>query len=98
MILVRRSLPACFLFLLSLPAAAAASAPTAVFGPSTWGTAVDGEQVMSGDGIWDEGGEPTTYARQWLRCDASGDSCGAIDGADEWDYITTVADIGSTLR
>src|SRR4051794_39771434 len=93
-----RSLLAALALLLVLPAVAAASAPTHELGPLIWGPAVDGEQIESLAGVWDGGGEPTTYPYQWLRCAPAGDSCVAIDGADQWDHIATVADIGSTLR
>lgn len=93
-----RSLIAALALLLVVPALAAASPPTVVLGPSTWGTAVDGEPLGSWGGTWDEGGEATTYERQWLLCDAEGGSCEAIDGADGESYSVLASDIGSTLR
>jgi hypothetical protein len=93
-----RALIVSLAILLAAPALAAASPPSVLSGPSTWGTAVDGEPLGSWEGLWDEGGEATTYARQWLLCDAEGESCEAIDGADGESYEVPAADIGSTLR
>jgi hypothetical protein len=41
---------------------------------------------------------PTTAAYAWLRCDAAGDNCAAIAGANKTTYVATKADEGSTLR
>ncbi len=40
----------------------------------------------------------TTYAAGWERCDSSGSNCHAISGANNWQYTTTSADVGFTLR
>ena len=39
-----------------------------------------------------------SYAYQWRRCDASGESCAAITGATGQDYTTSSADVGHTVR
>jgi hypothetical protein len=42
--------------------------------------------------------DPTSYAIQFLRCEADGTNCAAISGADQGTYTPSGADVGHTLR
>lgn len=48
-------------------------------------------------GSW-TGKAPITIARQWQRCDATGNNCVDISGATASTYLLVAADIGSTVR
>jgi hypothetical protein len=50
----------------------------------------------SSDGTWSN--SPTSYARQWLRCDAAGAACAPIGGATSATYDPVAADAGRTLE
>ena len=41
---------------------------------------------------------PTELGYQWQLCDAAGNGCGDIAGADTPDYVLTSGDVGHTLR
>ncbi len=75
-----------------------ALAPAATTAPSiSAGSApIVGTTLTGSDGAWNS--SPTGYARQWVRCDATGASCVAIAGATGASYIVAAADSGSTLR
>jgi hypothetical protein len=64
--------------------------------PQLSGSAVEGESVSGSQGEW--ANTPTTYAYQWLQCDASGNVCAPILGADASTYAPTITDVGHTLR
>jgi hypothetical protein len=82
----------------SAPSAVVSSktAPTPTTAPSISGSPQAGATMTASNGTWS--GSPTGYAFQWLRCDASGDSCAAIAGATSSTYKPTQADAGGTLR
>ena len=40
---------------------------------------------------------PTSFAYQWMRCDAAGANCAAIAGATAQTYTLTATDVGATL-
>ncbi len=74
------------------------------FGPviaptnSTAPEVTEGETTMAASpGVWD-GTPPFEYIYQWQRCDASGDECVEIPGADEAIYELGDEDGGMTLR
>jgi hypothetical protein len=73
------------------------ASPSNTTPPAISGTARDGQTLTASDGTW-SGTPPFTYARQWLRCDASGASCTAIAGATGATYTLTSADVKSTIR
>ena len=88
------------------PSAPADSAPSAVVQaavapaittlPSITGTARVGQTLTANRGEW--ANNPTTYAYQWRRCNASGDACVDIPGETSTVRIVTAGDLGSTLR
>jgi hypothetical protein len=53
------------------------------------------ETVNSTVGTWSN--EPTTYAYQWLRCNAAGAECSKIAGATVSTYTVAAADVGHAL-
>src|SRR5579884_495825 len=75
---------------------AAGGGPVNVGTPVISGAAQQGQTLTVSNGGW--GGNPTSYAYAWSRCDASGGSCAAIAGATAATYVPTVADVGHTLR
>jgi hypothetical protein len=72
------------------------AAPSNTSLPSISGSARDGSLLTASHGSWT--GSPTSYAYQWLRCDAQGGNCGAISGATSQRYTVQTADVGSRLR
>jgi Concanavalin A-like lectin/glucanases superfamily len=70
-------------------------APTNTAPPSVSGPARTYWSEVADAGTWTRDASTTV---QWRRCDASGDSCSAIDGATAVRYRTTAADTGMTLR
>jgi hypothetical protein len=64
--------------------------------PVVTGTTTQGQVLTTTTGTWI--GSPTGYAYQWLRCDASGNSCVTIAGATATTYTLVLADVGSTIR
>jgi hypothetical protein len=74
----------------------AANAPANTAAPTVSGTTQVGQTLTAGEGGW--ANAPTSYAYQWLRCDSTGDNCGAIGGATARTYVATSADRGSALR
>jgi uncharacterized membrane protein len=75
--------------------AAATAKPVNNTAPKIFGVARVG-QVLSGDrGDWTN---VNTYAYAWLRCNANGNGCNAIDGATGTQYQLTAADDGHRVR
>jgi len=72
------------------------AAPSNTSLPSISGSARDGSLLRASHGSWT--GSPTSYAYQWLRCDAQGGSCAAIAGANSNQYTVQTADVGHRLR
>ena len=64
--------------------------------PTTSGNAQVGRTLTADPGSW-SGSEPITYAYQWRRCDAAGDNCQDLPGADAKSYSPTSSDAGATL-
>jgi hypothetical protein len=65
--------------------------------PVVSGTATSGQTLSADTGVWSSGG-PLTYAWQWQRCSAAGDSCADVAGATGSTYQLTDADVGATVR
>lgn len=78
--------------------AASSAAPQETQQPTVEGTARKGETLRAGTGGWANG--PTSFSYRWQRCDANGQSCANIAGADATDntYTLTAADVGNTVR
>jgi hypothetical protein len=78
-------------------AAVTGSAPRRLALPVVTGYTGVGRTLTADRGSW--AGSPTlAYAHQWERCDAAGDACADIDGADRPAYALTGADLGHRLR
>jgi hypothetical protein len=73
-----------------------AAVPVSTAAPTISGSAVVGSALTANEGSWTNA--PTSYAYQWLRCDANGASCGAIAGASSKTYAVSSDDFGATLR
>ena len=82
------------------------SAPTAVVAPRppepvdpplVSGSARDGATLAATAGTW-LGTAPLALARQWLRCDVTGDACLALPGATGPTYELAASDVGARLR
>jgi Tol biopolymer transport system component len=71
--------------------------PTASNAPAIAGTALPGRQLTANIGTF-AGDAPIATTFHWYRCDATGDACHAIAGADKIVYYPTDDDIGFTLR
>jgi hypothetical protein len=70
--------------------------PTVVTAPSITGAATESATLTGNTGSWTNA--PTSYTRQWRRCDASGGSCADIAGATAATFATSTDDLGKTLR
>ncbi|PKN80825.1 MAG: hypothetical protein CVU47_08670 [Chloroflexi bacterium HGW-Chloroflexi-9] len=64
--------------------------------PSISGTAALLQTLSATTGTWS--GSPSSYAYQWLRCDAAGANCASIAGATASTYLVVADDLGATLR
>jgi hypothetical protein len=64
--------------------------------PSISGSARDGSLLRATHGSWT--GSPTSYAYQWLRCDAQAGNCASISGATSDHYTVQTADVGHRVR
>ena len=74
----------------------APAAPTNTVRPVIIGVTASGRTLTGDDGSW--AGSPTTFDRQWQRCDVAGQNCSDLPAATSSTYALTDADIGSTLR
>ena len=70
--------------------------PSNTVKPTVTGTAVVGEQLRVSNGSWSP--TPTSFSRQWQRCNADGNSCLNISGATGATYGVRSADVGHRLR
>jgi Bacterial Ig-like domain (group 3) len=75
---------------------AVAVPPSSIAPPTIGGAAVQGQTLTEAHGSWVN--SPTSFAYQWLRCDASGASCAVITGATTQTCRLGAADVGFTLR
>jgi hypothetical protein len=81
----------------STPTALAASAaPVGTAPPTISGTPTQGETLVEQHAQWSNPVGP--YAYQWLRCNASSNTCKAIPGATDQAYVITSADVGDTIE
>ena len=72
-------------------------APAVIVVPTITGYAIVGHTLSATIGSW-SGAQPITYATQWQRCTASGQSCQNIEGATGNTYVPEALDIGQTDR
>lgn len=72
------------------------AAPSNTSLPSISGSARDGSLLRASHGSWT--GSPTSYAYQWLRCDAQAGNCAPITGANSDQYTVQTGDVGHRLR
>ena len=77
--------------------APAASSPPTILAPSQLFV---GHELQSHPGTWSApaGTGTVAYGYQWESCDAQGNNCNAISGAQSATYTPTAADVGHTLR
>jgi hypothetical protein len=78
-------------------AAITSAAPANTEPPTISGTASVGNRLTASPGEW-VGVRPITYAFQWLRCNAQGESCAQIRDATDNVYTVVDADVDRTLR
>jgi serine protease AprX len=71
--------------------------PIALSPPSIIGTSEEGQTLNAANGTWG-GTEPFEFAHQWQRCDAQGESCADIAGAEGPSYTVAPGDVGATIR
>jgi RHS repeat-associated protein len=76
--------------------AVAAAVPGNTALPTISGTAKDAQTLTATSGTWS--GSPTSYAKQWQRCDSAGANCTNISGATAASYVLTSADVGSKIK
>ena len=77
--------------------AASTAVPVNTGEPTISGTAQEGETLTATSGTWTSA-STLSYAYQWRRCNAQGNGCSNIGGADSSSYLVKHADIGDTLR
>lgn len=73
-----------------------ANGPTNTVKPALSGTAAIGESLRVSNGSWSP--QPTSYSRQWQRCEADGTNCLNIAGATGQSYGVRLVDVGHRLR
>src|SRR5206468_6302418 len=76
--------------------AARTAVPQNTTPPSISGTPQEDKSLHGSKGTWTN--NPTSFARQWLRCNKDGASCANIVGATGSDYKLTGVDVGNTIR
>lgn len=70
--------------------------PANISPPTISGTPRRGQTLTESHGSWTN--SPTSFAYQWLDCDAAGGNCTPIAGATGQTYTLTAADVGHTIR
>lgn len=70
-------------------------APTNTTLPVISGNFSDGGTMFATTGTF---ASASSYAYRWLRCDANGDDCVEITGADSSSYVGASQDVGKRLR
>lgn len=73
-------------------------APVNVVAPSITGIAGSGHELTAVPGTWKFNPNPALYQWQWFSCDAAGDNCLPIVGADRGTYTPAHADEGHVIR
>jgi hypothetical protein len=73
-----------------------ANGPSNSVRPAVSGSAVIGGSLTVSNGTWSP--TPTSFSRQWQRCDSDGSSCINISGATGQSYGVRADDVGHRLR
>jgi hypothetical protein len=73
-----------------------AGSPESIAPPSISGIAEQAQTLNATTGSWTN--SPSSTADQWQKCNASGASCAAIEGATGQSYTLTASDVGATIR
>ena len=76
--------------------AATTVAPVNTALPTITGTAQVGQTLTAGNGTWTN--TPTSFAYQWLRCNAGGNSCVSVSNGTLKTYTLVGADASHTMR
>jgi hypothetical protein len=64
--------------------------------PTITGTPQEGKTLTGNRGTWDN--TPTDYNYFWRRCNAGGNNCDGIGGANALTYTLRAGDVGRTIR
>ena len=70
--------------------------PTSTAPPTISGAPVLGQTLTEAHGAWTNA--PTSYAVQWVDCDAAGSACTPIPNATTQTYTLVTEDLGHTIR
>lgn len=76
--------------------AAQQAAPVNTNPPAISGTATVGQTLTATNGTWSNA--PTSFAHQWLRCNAGGNSCVSVANGTQQTYTLVGADAGHAIR
>src|SRR2546422_8909158 len=72
------------------------AAPANTTPPSISGTPTVGQTLTASEGSWSN--TPTSFAYQWLRCNAGGDNCVSVANGTQETYPLAGADAGRPRR
>ena len=75
----------------------ASTPPESTAPPTISGIPQEQRTLTAEPGTW-AGSDPISYAYQWQRCGAAGESCAEITGATVQTYTLGAADVASTIR
>jgi hypothetical protein len=75
---------------------ATAAPPVNTAPPTVSGTAQVGQTLTAGNGTWSN--TPTSFAYQWVRCNAGGNSCVNVSNGTQRTYTLVGADSANTMR
>ena len=76
--------------------AATAAPPANTSPPTISGTAQVGQTLTATNGTWSNA--PASFAYQWLRCNAGGNSCASVANGTQQTYTLVGADARNTIR
>ena len=89
-------LGACAAVALGVAQPATAAPPVNTAPPTVSGTAQVGQTLTAGNGTWSN--TPTSFAYQWVRCNAGGNSCVNVANGTQRTYTLVGADAANTMR
>ena len=76
--------------------ASSAAAPVNTAPPTISGTTTVGQTLTASNGTWSNA--PTSFAYEWLRCNATGNSCVSVANGTQQKYTLVGADAAHTMR